>query len=182
MPLRSDQYPEDVKFIDPAADTLGLEELNTPNWQVVFGRRGTGKTRLLRSFSEMIKASFSTSRNWAIYLSASDFTVSDQNVSDATRAHAYFQIFLDSLTLNILDAVDKFLGDPNFMNFITGDRRNTIDKMQNLALEPRELVNDGSVIPALTKMAEHLKWSHNHGREVRLRRPLRNSVDSRRCS
>src|SRR3954470_15103809 len=44
LPLRSEQHGN---YLDLFVDTGHLQLLRNPDWQVVYGRRGTGKTFLL---------------------------------------------------------------------------------------------------------------------------------------
>jgi hypothetical protein len=156
MPLRSDQYGDDVTFLDLAADNVGLDELDTPNWQIVFGRRGTGKTHLLRTFAEITNQSFNKKKRLAIYLSASDFVISDSKAGPSRKTSAYFEIFLDLLTARLLDAVDRLLRDAHFITVLIHNVTRTKDRLESLALELREIANDGAVISVLGERNEEI--------------------------
>src|SRR5436190_24084341 len=91
-------------FVDN--NQLGL--LKNPDWQVIYGRRGTGKTLLLGVMNEEMEESFAKDRILSVRISIQDCLVSptDKIVSDRIRALGYFQTFLENLVRGLVKRVD----------------------------------------------------------------------------
>ena len=146
LPLRSENHRT---FRDLFVDIQQLPFLDTPDWQVIFGRRGTGKTFLLKLLEEG-EERFRTDRILAIYVSAQDCRTSPtgRSVDDRTYALGYFQTFIDLVVVRLTERVETILGRPGVLETITGSQRRLKDEIDDLLLELLTLAQVGSPIAA----------------------------------
>src|SRR6266568_1667 len=118
LPLRSEQHGN---YLDLFVDTGHLQLLRNPDWQVVYGRRGTGKTFLLGVLQEQAARSLAESRILSVFVTAQDSLVSPvgREVPDKIRALGYFQTFIELLTTRVLESVDQLTADASFLDTLT---------------------------------------------------------------
>ena len=147
LPLRSENQRS---YQDLFVDIDQLPFLDTPDWQVVFGRRGTGKTFLLKLLQEESAQTVRRNRILAIYVSAQDCRTSPTgtSVDDRTYALGYFQTFIDLLVTRLTDQVETILGKPGVFEAITGSQRRRKDEIEDLLLELLTLSQVGTPVAA----------------------------------
>jgi hypothetical protein len=105
LPLRATLDSINVKVF---ADNKQLQQIDNGNWQVLFGRRGTGKTTLLATYANYITSQFDKTKRASIELNVTDFlTVLDSasldSVSDTELAQIYFADFLEKLCMHLFN-------------------------------------------------------------------------------
>jgi hypothetical protein len=129
---------------------VDLDELHvfdTPDWQVIYGRRGTGKTFLLRVLEEKLKATVEFTRALPLYISAHDLLASPVSGAgpdhDRERAFAYFQVFLEHLAHKLADAADYLVARGGFLATVKRDRQKTIDEVNAIVRDLVSHVNAG---------------------------------------
>src|SRR5664280_780440 len=89
LPVRSDQHGDYLKLF---VDAGYMNRVRSGDWQVVFGRRGTGKTLLLGAFYETLRAAAQASNKptseLALFFTAYEFRASPVGVQvpDGIRA------------------------------------------------------------------------------------------------
>lgn len=109
LPLRSESHKSFAAlFVD--ADQLHL--LDTPDWQVVYGRRGTGKTLLLKTREEHLLVAPAVTRVLPLYVSMQDAIASPPvglAASDRQRAYATFQLLIERLADEIAAKADTLV-------------------------------------------------------------------------
>jgi hypothetical protein len=154
LALRSENYGRTVSFLDLAADQYGLSELDTSDWQVIYGRRGTGKTHLLKSFQEFVRQRSlepaSSQTELIFYFSAHDFRVSEEDLPEASKARSYFQVFLDQLSTKILDYVDEITSNASLLNRLIGDSTAKRERVEELALRIGLAAQYGDAVGSLS--------------------------------
>jgi hypothetical protein len=101
------------------ADNKQLQQIDNCNWQVLFGRRGTGKTTLLATYANYIAGQFDKTERASIELNVTDFlSVLDaqslETTSDIEIAQIYFADFLEKLCLHLFHV---FSGDNQHSKF-----------------------------------------------------------------
>lgn len=153
LPVRSEKQS---KLSDFFVDNQQLSIIQNPDWQVIFGRRGTGKTMLLGVLKERLDRDFEQSRVLAVSVTAQDLLVSPPNarVSDRQRALAYFQVFLESIADQLVRRVDDILGNVTLIQRLTGTRRRLSDSVQETAIQILDLVQTGLAIDAFSSRRE----------------------------
>jgi hypothetical protein len=147
LPLRSENQRD---YQDLFVDLKQLPFLDTPDWQVVFGRRGTGKTFLLKLLQEESEARVRTDRVLAIYVSAQDCRTSPtgRTVDDRTYAVGYFQTFIDLVVTRLTDHVEELLGKPGVLETVLGSQRRRKEEIEDLLLELLTLSQVGAPVAA----------------------------------
>ncbi|MDH3715213.1 MAG: ATP-binding protein [Gammaproteobacteria bacterium] len=147
LALRSEQHQH---FHDLFADNKQLHLLRAPDWQVIFGRRGTGKTFLLGMLHEEVMGDLQTDRILSAMFTAQDFIASPvgREIDDKERALGYFQQFIELLAQRIVAIVDNVLGEATLLETLTGSRRRAVDQIQTLAIEILDLSRVGNPVAA----------------------------------
>ena len=110
LPLRATLDCANIKVF---ADNKQLQQIDNCNWQVIFGRRGTGKTTLLATYANYIATHFDRTKRASIELNVTDFlSVVDasslETITDIELAQIYFADFLERLCNHLFNV---FSGD-----------------------------------------------------------------------
>jgi hypothetical protein len=147
LPLRSEQHGN---YLDLFVDTGHLQLLRNPDWQVIYGRRGTGKTFLLGVLQEEAARSLVESRIMSLFVTAQDCLVSPvgREVPDSVRALGYFQTFIELLTARVLDSVDRLVADSSFLDMVIGRRHHLLDRILQLQYDLMESAQEGHPVLA----------------------------------
>ncbi|HEX3238730.1 MAG TPA: hypothetical protein VHR18_01180 [Solirubrobacterales bacterium] len=148
LPLRSEKHGH---YRDLYVDVDQLQELNTSDWQVIYGRRGTGKTLLLGMLVELTRAELDRGQ-LSIMIPAQECKVSPvgRAIPDKTRALGYFQSFLELLIDKVTGQLEHLLVQPSFLGRFTGQRRRTIDRAFELMVDLLELATQGRPVAAFS--------------------------------
>src|SRR5262249_35123648 len=109
LPLRATLDSVNVKIF---ADNKQLQQVDNPNWQVLFGRRGAGKTTLLATYANYIACQFDAATRASIELNVTDFlSVLDnadlEQASDSEIAQIYFADFLEQLCMHLFNVFSE---------------------------------------------------------------------------
>ena len=152
LALRSERHGH---YSDLFVDVDQLQALDTPDWQVVYGRRGTGKTLLLGMLDER-SASTPEPRHLSVLITAPDCKVSPvgRTVPDKVRALGYFQTFLELLIDQVTEQLDHLLKEPGFLGRLTGQRRRSSDRAFELMVELLELASRGIPVGAFSDASD----------------------------
>lgn len=152
LPLRSEQH---AHYTDLFVDHHQLQHLRALDWQVIFGRRGTGKTFLLGMLHEEAKQALHEHRTLSVMLTAQDFTASPVGVDldDKLRGLGYFQQFIELLAKEVVDATERVLGEPQLLDVLTGRRKRAQDRIEELAIEVLEFAQNGQSVAAWDDVA-----------------------------
>jgi hypothetical protein len=147
LPLRSEQHGN---YLGLFVDTGHLHLLRNPDWQVVYGRRGTGKTFLLGVLQEEAARSLTESRIMSIFVTAQDCLVSPvgREVPDKIRALGYFQTFIELLTDRVAESVDRLTADTSFLDTLTGRRHHLLDRIVGLQYDLLVAAQQGAPVLA----------------------------------
>jgi hypothetical protein len=159
---------EDLKrydefFVDPIDSSVFRE--NTK--QVVYGRRGSGKTLLFGTVNQAIQADFPQVRIMSFAYSATEFRSSADVADTATvkeTANAYFRFFIDKLCADIEALADRALAKPELLESLTRGGEETAsrrDKLELAVLELWELATYGVEAPRPSDLTS--EWE---GRDV----------------
>jgi hypothetical protein len=109
LPLRAENHKA---FSALFVDENQLPLLETADWQVIYGRRGTGKTLFLKAREEHLLAAPALTRILPLYLSIQEVIASPPigiTVSDRQQAYGNFQLFLERLADEIAVKADAIL-------------------------------------------------------------------------
>ncbi len=147
LALRSEQH---ANYSTLFVDHQQLHHLRSIDWQVIFGRRGTGKTFLLGVLHEEAMRELKEQRILSILLTAQDFTASPVGleIGDRERGLGYFQQFIELLAHRLVRVIDQVLGEPRLLDSLAGKRRRTVDKIEELAIKVLELSQTGKSVAA----------------------------------
>ena len=164
LALRSEKHKH---YLDLLVDIGQLNLLKNPDWQLIYGRRGAGKSLLLGAMKEEHEVELSELRIVSLLITAQDCVVSPpgSEVSDKTRASAYFEVFIDLIADQLTSSVDRLLGTPGFLDAITGNRQKVLADVSALAQTIRDLCREGSPIAALRRIqetVEHTDETQSH--------------------
>ena len=162
LPLRSEKHGH---YRELYVDVDQLQELNTSDWQVIYGRRGTGKTLLLGMLLELTRADPDRGQ-LSIMIPAQECKVSPvgRAIPDKTRALGYFQSFLELLVDKLTDELEHLLVQPSFLGRLVGQRRRTVDRAFELMVDLLELATQGRPVAAFStteQVDEHRSGSSN---------------------
>ena len=148
--VRSENHNQ---FLALFVDNGQLEPLKGPDWRVIIGRRGTGKTFLLKVFGSQADVEFQTNGVLSIYVSAQDCLVSPvgRTVHDDVRALAYFQTFMEHVTDRLTAHIDRILGSPGLVDRILGKASRKKEQLEELMLQILQLVQEGRPIAAFNE-------------------------------
>ncbi len=140
-----------------------LHAFDTPDWQVVYGRRGTGKTFLLRVLEEKLRATIEYSRALPLYVSAHELLASPMGGggpdADRQRAFAYFQIFLERLVHELAETANYVVGRRGFLETLKRDRQKVAEEVDDIVRNIVSHINAGVPLGAYltTEYAETAK-------------------------
>jgi hypothetical protein len=142
LALRSETHRD---YRELFVDLNQIDLLDTPDWQVIYGRRGTGKTFMLSMMDQRVNEQLETTRSLSLLITAQDCLASPVGITvdDRTRALAYFQRFVEILGDKLADHAEELLGKPTFLDGISGARKRTIDKIDTAVVEMLELTQSG---------------------------------------
>jgi hypothetical protein len=151
MPTRSDQHG---RYSSHYVDIGLLGQLHSGDWQVLFGRRGTGKTQLLGTLFERL-SSPSEADDIAIFFTGFQFRASPVggDVPDQLRGLGYFQCFIDDLSVELSKRVDLLLQSSSVGSKLSGSASRRREKAEKLGIEILMLAQTGTPLSAygLTK-------------------------------
>jgi hypothetical protein len=163
LPLRSELHRRySALYVD--ADQLQL--LETPDWQIVYGRRGTGKTLLFSMYVERTRPLTMDRREVSLLIPTQDCMVSPvgREVTDKTRALGYFQTFLERLVSDLVMRLEELLGEPRFLEVVSGQRRRITDRALELQVALLDLATSGLPVSAYSDLARSERRSRQSAR------------------
>lgn len=106
-------------FVDPIDSSVFRENTN----QLVYGRRGSGKTLLLNTLNDAIRADFPDQKVMSFVYSATDFRssadVPTEGASAKETANAYFRFFVARLCSDIEAFAERTLARPGLLASLT---------------------------------------------------------------
>ncbi|MBP4044455.1 hypothetical protein [Chromobacterium violaceum] len=118
-----------------------IRNVNNINNSIIYGRRGSGKTHLLKALQEKINTSFSEERRYAPYIDLRRIIpiLPSENMPPEARAILIFKYIIQELSHQILQNVSAFHGLNEFDNnqhTIQEDKKNrTIGLFKKVYLE-----------------------------------------------
>lgn len=144
------EYVEREESLDLFVDVGHLTRLSTPNWQLVWGRRGTGKTHLLRALQQSENQRAAETRQISLFFSLNEVTLSPPGISpgDKVLALGYFQRFFRSFVEKLVREAERLLSDRTFLARLTGPSRPKSQLALDQAVKLLEMVSYGDVVPA----------------------------------
>lgn len=103
-----------------------LDTLDTPDWQVIFGRRGTGKTMLLGSVRDQFAVGSNISRRLPLLVRAGDAVFAAPfglTLDGEQRALLYFDVLLEIVADELTSVVERHDGARAQVHFRFGTAR-----------------------------------------------------------
>jgi hypothetical protein len=151
-PVRAEDLANyDVFFVDP----IDIAPLETNANQLIYGRRGSGKTLLLGTLNTRIRFRFPQRRVMSFMYDATTFRMSPDARPDASvkeQTHAFFGTFITKLCTDLLDLADQVLTKPGWLTALglSGTAKATRrDALETAVLELQEAASFGISVPSL---------------------------------
>lgn len=155
LPLRGEKHSTFQEFF---VDTGHLDSLKTADWQVVFGRRGTGKTFLLGTLHERAIQRIDQWGVMSIRMTMQDCVASPLGTSlrSKTLALGYFEMFLQNLIEEIIGYVDQVIKDDGPLARAVGRKvRRKRREIEHTTLEMLQAIQVGGGVTAFDSV-EHV--------------------------
>lgn len=125
---------------------ISLSQLQTNSNQIIFGRRGSGKTMYLKALAEMLGGNLPKYRVLAIYTCVNEFLVSpDDSPTTYTplqKGHHCFLSFITSLGDQLFKYYDIISNDPQLIQTL-GLTKKSLHALQDTLLELRYIQSHG---------------------------------------
>ena len=129
------------------ADTVFVNTLKAKQNQIVYGRRGTGKTHLLKRLEEEYISKFDEYRSVPIFINGSKLRTQSNVIYEipAAIALSVYIEFIKTLVDKLYEFINKRL-DPNIWDQVTkGKQTQTAQKAKKITKELYELLQEGEV-------------------------------------
>jgi hypothetical protein len=156
-------------FVEP----LEPKQLEGNASQVIYGRRGSGKTLLLRTINDLIESAFPERKAISFYYTATDFRSSPEidgvDVSVKVKTHAFFHYFIEKLSRDLFELADRVIARPELLDRLgLGGSQNSKkrDELATLALELVEEARYGSELPMPGALQEQRSERHRTNRKA----------------
>ena len=145
MPLRAESHEAYLDLFIDHKQLNGIEE--NPDWQIIAGRRGSGKTLLMNVIRERFEKALDTQKVVPLLFSAQDFHVSPpKTATDNERALAYFQAFMEQLRDRLVGFAARITKDQSLMHSLFGrGRKKKISEIENVLSCMVESVEKGQL-------------------------------------
>lgn len=146
MPLRAEGHEAYLDLFTDHKQLNGIEE--NPDWQIIAGRRGSGKTLLMNVIRERFEKALDTHKVVPLLFCAQDFHVSPpRTATDNERALAYFQTFMEQLCNRLIDfATQRIIENKNLMLSLFGlGSRKKVAEIENVLLGMMESTEKGEL-------------------------------------
>ena len=170
-------------------DVQYLAALDTPDWQLIYGRRGSGKTILLGALEEHLQSNPDTLRSLPLRLTAEDAIVPapyGADFDDEQQVLGYFETFLENLADELASATEQRdetrLGrSPTFWSrLLASSNTAAADRVAELVRDLVGAVRSGTLVSAYAKTV--IESSHTHETRSEKRRGAKGSVSVGRKS
>jgi hypothetical protein len=156
-------------------DAHYLDLLDTPDWQVIYGRRGSGKTMLLGALEDHLNSNPDTFRVLPLRLSAEDAVLPPPfgtDFDDARRVLGYFETFLENLTDELATATEHLdeskpgRGQGLFSRLLHTSSPDVGDRVAELVRNLVGAVRSGTLLTAFSRtvIAEEHSAAHRADR------------------
>ena len=129
------------------ADTVFVDTLKARQNQIIYGRRGTGKTHILKRLEEEYIFKFDEYRVVPIFVNGSKLKIQANIIAETPQAIAlslYIE-FVKTLVGNLHDFINSQLDASILDKFFTGSQTQTAQKAQTIARELYDLLVIGEV-------------------------------------
>lgn len=139
------EYNTTKKFLDYYAGKDVINKINNVKNQVIYGRRGTGKTHLLKALQETLIDTFEENRKLPIYI---DMRKIKPFVSNDNPVY-YALVVFKELTIELLKTIHENIGILYNIDLLNVTNRGFINEKQKIILNYLERFNyklEGSVI------------------------------------
>ena len=169
---KAERLPENSYYELYVGDDI-LNQMTSSDHQLIWGRRGTGKTHLLKAFTQKINSD-PNSKDIAFYISCDDINVMspiDINFSNDDEKIKYlaretYICFLVSLTEQIIDEYNKILLEKNyFLTMNRKEKQQLIKTVDNCLIELYENCTQGIPIIVDKKVTETVLESTERTKE-----------------
>jgi Cdc6-like AAA superfamily ATPase len=144
LPFRAEELQDATEAF---ADTIFIDTLKAKQNQIVYGRRGTGKTHLLERLKEEYISKFEEYRSVPIFVNGSHLRQEVNLIIDIPSiiALSLYVEFIKTLVFQLHEFIDSQL-DPGFWDKLSfGKQTQTAERAQSIAKELYQLIQKGEV-------------------------------------
>ena len=142
LPYRAEQLNNATESF---AHTIFMDTLKARHNQIIYGRRGTGKTHLLKRLAEEYSSNFKDDKTVPIYINGLDLKQQAQVIIERAPAVAlcYYVEFIKLLTEKLYNFIHSTLDIDFWESFLGGPQKQTARKAQAIAKDLYEFVQNG---------------------------------------
>lgn len=122
--IRND-YVSDNNNLELYAGQETIQAINNKKYQVIYGRRGTGKTHLLKAYKETLLSGFKDKKVYPIYIDLRKFLpiLSNNNQNYVESAVIVFMSIVNEIIDIIVDDIDHICGMNKLKKFFLEDEK-----------------------------------------------------------
>ena len=149
--LRAEELREGLELY---VDVGAMESLRSRDWQIVYGRRGTGKTHLFRAMQEQENGRIETEHRLWLYFSLHEVLKSPDArfTQERILAQGYFQQLFQALGQQLVVWVDQRLEDRSFVDRFLGRSEAEVGLARDKIYDVLYSVDFGEVVPAFADL------------------------------
>lgn len=106
------EYIDDDNYLELYAGKEMIQSINNIKNQIIYGRRGTGKTHLLRAYQELLIEEFSKDRRFPIYIDLRNFLplMSENNTSSVEFSILIFNQIIREIVATLVENINFIYG------------------------------------------------------------------------
>ena len=106
------EYIDDDNYLELYAGQEMIQSINNIKNQVIYGRRGTGKTHLLRAYQELLVEEFNNDKRFPIYIDLRNFLplMSENNTNTVEFSILIFSQIIEEIITNLVENINFIYG------------------------------------------------------------------------
>lgn len=106
------EYIDDDNYLELYAGQEMIQSINNIKNQVIYGRRGTGKTHLLRAYQELLVETFNNNKRFPIYIDLRNFLplMSENNTNTVEFSILIFSQIIKEIITNLVENINFIYG------------------------------------------------------------------------
>ncbi|MBZ6005499.1 hypothetical protein K1514_06335 [Paraclostridium bifermentans] len=106
------EYIDDDNYLELYAGQEMIQSINNIKNQVIYGRRGTGKTHLLRAYQELLVETFNNDKRFPIYIDLRNFLplMSENNTNTVEFSILIFSQIIKEIITNLVENINFIYG------------------------------------------------------------------------
>jgi hypothetical protein len=133
--IRND-YVSDNNNLELYAGQETIKSINNKKYQIIYGRRGTGKTHLLKAYKETLISNFEIDKIYPVYIDLRTFLplLSSGNYNCVESAIAIFMSIVNEIVDILVDNIEFICGTQDINELFSAEKKKR-QELENLLLE-----------------------------------------------